>query len=705
MHTDNIASPGSDAIINSAISHNVPVISAKQMLTWLDARNSSAFNSFVWNNNTLNFSISAAAEANNLEAMLPMDKGASRLSGITFNGSAVSSRIEAIKGIQYAFFPAASGSYVATYTDAGVPCTPPTATLAATPADCAGNSVALKLSAAGGVGPYSVVVNGQTYSNVIAGQNFATVPAGQSIWGTSGSPQSASLNDGQTIEVGVKFRSSQSGTVTGIRFYKGTSNTGTHTGNLWTSGGTKLASALFINETAIGWQEVRFTTPVAITANTTYVASYFSSGGGYATTNNFFTSTGVTNGILTALQSGVSGANGVYKYGATGFPNQSFNSSNYWVDVLFQLTSYTFTLSSITDSKGCINTGSISTVTLTQSDLQSGSQTFYRDADNDGYGNAAIAIRACTAPAGYVAQAGDCNDSDAAVRPGAVEVCDGKDNNCDGRIDEGCAVSTEQSVWANTGTPANANDYDGQTIEVGVKFRSSQSGTVTGIRFYKGSGNTGTHTGNLWTSAGTKLASALFINETASGWQEVRFTTPVAITANTTYVASYFSSSGRYAFTGAFFTTTGVTNGALTALRAGVDGANGVYKYGATGFPNQSFNSSNYWVDVLFKATVATTSITAAKVVLSEQPLEQKLSVQALPNPTMSYFTLLTKGSSKSSIELRVIDALGRVVESKKGLTANGSVQIGQGYRPGAYFVQAVQGNEKVMVKLVKLSQ
>ena len=62
------------------------------------------------------------------------------------------------------------------------------------------------------------------------------------------------------------------------------------------------------------------------------------------------------------------------------------------------------------------------------------------------------------------------------------------------------------------------------------------NGYITGIRFYKGSGNTGTHVGHLWTSTGTLLATATFSNETASGWQQVNFATPVAITAGTTYV-------------------------------------------------------------------------------------------------------------------------------------------------------------------------
>ena len=84
-------------------------------------------------------------------------------------------------------------------------------------------------------------------------------------------------------------------------------------------------------------------------------------------------------------------------------------------------------------------------------------------------------------------------------------------------------------------------------VELGVKFRADVSGFITGVRFYKGAGNTGTHIGSLWTSGGTLLAQATFSNETASGWQQVNFGAPVAVTANTVYVASYFAPNGGYA--------------------------------------------------------------------------------------------------------------------------------------------------------------
>ena len=142
------------------------------------------------------------------------------------------------------------------------------------------------------------------------------------------------------------------------------------------------------------------------------------------------------------------------------------------------------------------------------------------------------------------------------------------------------------------------NDTD--AVELGVKFRSDVAGFVTGIRFYKTAGNTGTHTGTLWSNAGASLATVTFTGESATGWQEATFDTPVAIEADTTYVASYHTTVGHYAI-GTSFATAGVDSPPLHALQDGVDGPNGVYRYGGGGvFPTSTFGSSNYLVDVVF---------------------------------------------------------------------------------------------------------
>ena len=82
-----------------------------------------------------------------------------------------------------------------------------------------------------------------------------------------------------------------------------------------------------------------------------------------------------------------------------------------------------------------------------------------------------------------------------------------------------------------------------------MKFNSATDGYITGVRFYKSEALTGTHTGHVWSAAGSMLAAAIFTNELDSGWQQVMFDTPVPVTAGTSYIVSYYSSSGQYSAT------------------------------------------------------------------------------------------------------------------------------------------------------------
>src|SRR5439155_22483461 len=93
-----------------------------------------------------------------------------------------------------------------------------------------------------------------------------------------------------------------------------------------------------------------------------------------------------------------------------------------------------------------------------------------------------------------------------------------------------------------------------------------------------------------------------------SGRHQVKFPAPDAVSANTAYVASYHPNAGNYSITGAYFASAGVNTPPLHALATGVDGSNGVYAYGIGGFPNQSSNATNYWVDVVFTNGVPDTT-------------------------------------------------------------------------------------------------
>ena len=115
MHTDSASHAGSDAIVASALANDVPVVSARQMLDWLDGRNSSSFGALAWNAGTLTFTIQVGAGANGLRAMLPTSSATGQLTGIERGGNAVAFTTETIKGVSYAIFEATAGSYAATY--------------------------------------------------------------------------------------------------------------------------------------------------------------------------------------------------------------------------------------------------------------------------------------------------------------------------------------------------------------------------------------------------------------------------------------------------------------------------------------------------------------------------------------------------------------------------------------------------------------
>ena len=75
--------------------------------------------------------------------------------------------------------------------------------------------------------------------------------------------------------------------------------------------------------------------------------------------------------------------------------------------------------------------------------------------------------------------------------------------------------AASDTIWPSTAVPGTVDGGPDSAVELGVKFQSDVAGTITGIRFYKATANTGTHVGNLWSSAGTLLGSITFSNETA----------------------------------------------------------------------------------------------------------------------------------------------------------------------------------------------
>ena len=181
-------------------------------------------------------------------------------------------------------------------------------------------------------------------------------------------------------------------------------------------------------------------------------------------------------------------------------------------------------------------------------------------------------------------------------------------------------ISCPCSLWGGSVTPGAVDSKDGSAIEVGVKFTTDTFGTVSGIRFFKATANTGTHVGNLWTATGQLLGRVTFTGETASGWQQALFAQPIAISPGATYVVSYFAPVGHYSQDEAYMYNApapepdgndSLDSPPLHALRSTASNPNGLFAYiSSTTFPNNSFNGENYWVDLVFSPSPAPGQVT-----------------------------------------------------------------------------------------------
>jgi hypothetical protein len=599
------------------------------------------------------------------------------------------------------------------------------------------------------------------------------------------------------IVLGTRFRASTNGFITGLRFYKGVGNTGTHIGQLWTSSGTLLTQATYTNETASGWQQVSLQAPVAITAGVDYIVSYHSSEGYYSTTANFFTSN-VVNGPLTAPADATGANNGLYLYSATPvFPNQSYQAATYFVDVVFNADlapdqaaptvlattpvsnatnvalasvvtaqfSEALDPASVNGTNAYIRNGAVSIpatlnytsgsqhlITLTPSSALSnntqytvtlrGGTTGIKDLAGNPLASdytwsfttlnlasdltppvstissplngVTVTVNQPVTINGTASDAGGVNRVEVSVNGGSSwqtatgttswtlswtpttagtytilsrAVDNAGNTETSGTVPAANAISVIVSTTANPcpctvfnasqpiqPTTSNSKN-DGSALNLGMKFIPSQSGFITALRFYKSPTNAGTHTGMLHTAAGTLLAQAVFVNETASGWQQVNLTTPVPVTAGSTYVVSYHSSPGNYSSTEGFFETS-LVNGPLTAPSSASSGGNGLYLYGgAPAMPVSTYNASNYWVDVVFNTSISS----GARISTPESMLQDSQEAtgrirpgargtlafglgQNAPNPSNGFTTIRYSMPVRTRVTLSLYDMQGRLV-------------------------------------------
>ncbi len=422
-------------------------------------------------------------------------------------------------------------------------------------------------------------------------------------------PGTIDAGDPGAVELGVRFTTTADGVIQGVRFYKAAANTGSHSGSLWSASGQLLATATFTNESASGWQQVNFATPVPVTAGTTYIASYYTPTGHYSAEGSFFASSGYSNPPLVAPQSAAGAGNGVYRYGsATGFPSDTWGAANYWVDVVYAKDTTPPTVTAKTPAPGATGIPASTTVTATFSEAVTPASVQVQLRSGTGTGGPLVpATVAFDAPSKTATLTPNAALAAATTYTAIVTAAtDTSGNNLAAPVSwsftTAGATACPCSLWPATTVPGTPDVNDAGPLTVGVRVTPDLDGTITGIRFYKGAGNTGTHIGAIWTTTGQQLATVTFSGESATGWQQALFTTPVTVTAGTTYVVGLFLPNGHYAADGSYFANGPYVNAPLRSPQSVGGAGNGLYQYGsALAFPTDTYGAANYWIDVTYQ--------------------------------------------------------------------------------------------------------
>jgi hypothetical protein len=401
-------------------------------------------------------------------------------------------------------------------------------------------------------------------------------------------PTNNPSSETSSVQLGVAFKADSPGNITGIRFYKAGPNSGTHTIALWKADGTQLATATVGNESTAGWQQASFNAPVAITTSTTYIASYTAPNGRYS-----YTSGGLNSAIVRSPLKSVSTA-GRYTYG-TGAP-LSTSSANYWVDPVYEPSADVAPeVTSISPGDGATSMPVTGTVRVSfDRPVQPGTaQITVKDPNN-----ATVSGNTTLETGGSTVSFAPSNDLKAATK---YKVSVSGATSLGGHAMTQAATSQFTtsgvdacpcSLMETTTQPTLPDAGDSSAVTLGLKFKASVDGFVRGVRYYRDSANTGTHIGKLFSASGNELASVTIPTQSA-GWQSVNFSSPVAVSAGSTYVVSYYAPNGHYSASSGYFGST-VVNQPLSSV-----GSGGVYANGDN-FPDRSYLDANYYVDVIF---------------------------------------------------------------------------------------------------------
>jgi hypothetical protein len=440
----------------------------------------------------------------------------------------------------------------------------------------------------------------------------------------------ALYNEAGGIEVGMRFKVSQPGYISGARFYKVAGMAGVHTASIWSSLGNRLATATFSSESAAGWQEISFA-PIAVTTGPAYTVSVFMADGNYAASSNYF-NVPIVNEPLSAPQDGQAwdglghSNQGVYDAsGVSAYPNGSFNATNYWVDTVYVSSTSQMapTVTAKYPAAGATNVTVSDAVTATfDKSLNPSTVSSSTFIVKDAQGTIVPGVVTYDQATSLVKFVGDAvfqtnTTYTVTVKGGGGNgISDYDGHNFGADYEWSFTTSSTPLVCPcslkNTNTPTGAttyNEYYSNGLELGLKIVPSANGYITAIRFYKALINEQmSHVGHVWDGNGNSLATVTSNNESDYGWQEATLATPLSVVKDRVYIVSFGLPTGKYVATMNGLASTLASPGFAAypsgeprnaALGSGT--ANSVYASIAGVYPSSPVsNHQDYMIDAVF---------------------------------------------------------------------------------------------------------
>jgi uncharacterized delta-60 repeat protein len=304
--------------------------------------------------------------------------------------------------------------------------------------------------------------------------------------------------------------------------------------------------------------------------------------------------------------------------------------------------------------------------------------TYYKDWDGDGWGRNDDTQTGTTAPSGYVTRSGDCADWDASTYPGAPETFNWKDDDCDGIVDEGPGTGPLNTYY---------KDWDGDGYG---RADDTKTATVAPPGYVAVSGDCAD-----WDATIHPNATETF------NYKDDDCDGIIDEGSGTGPLNRYYKDwdGDRYGRNDDTKMATMPPPGYVLLSGDCADWDASIYP-GATEVFNWKDDDCDGLID---EGTIRLATTAGNKEQTNVQEIARGFNITASPNPGYQFRVLLQGNNPDEKITIRVVDNIGRLVELRNNIYTGQTLTLGSKYRPGIYFIEAVQGENRRTIKIIKL--